>query len=416
MTRRSTFRRSVVFAILFAIPLLCAQETSSWEENFTRGSQAIRDGRYADAHRFMLGALEQSAAFPPNDIRRGQTDHVLGSVYQMQGNMRHAESLYLEARAIFEVNGAAGKKYLASTLDILGQLLFEEGRWGESEELLKQSLALYGELDGENDPHTMIPARHLGELYSTTGRHPQALVLLERAVKVFRQSGLTAGLAATLVSLGHLHLLEGRNDASEAALREAVRLNATLGDQHPALADSLVNLAVLYRVKGQSDRAEPLLRKAAGIYRAAGDPHLAGPLSELGHIALAARKYATAEKNFQESLDIVTKTFGPKHVTAALVLLPMSEACLGEHDYAKADALIRQALPRLRRFYSDASFEVAKALLIAAQIEEKQNRQSEAYSDYREAVAVYGRSIGPKHPEAIYAQELYSRFVKKLGR
>src|SRR5438552_18690250 len=156
MTRRSTFRRSVVFAILFAIPLLCAQEASSWEENFTRGSQAIRDGRYSDAHRFMLAAFEQAVAFPPNDIRRGQTDHVLGSVYQMQGDMRHAESLYLDARAIFEVNGAAGKQYLASTLDILGQLLFEEGRWGESEDVLKQWLALYGELDGGCDPETMI--------------------------------------------------------------------------------------------------------------------------------------------------------------------------------------------------------------------------------------------------------------------
>ena len=416
MTRRSTFRRSVVFAILLGATSLRAQDTSSWEDNFTRGSQAIRDGRYADARKFLLAAFEQAAAFPPNDIRRGQTDHVLGSAYQMQGEIPRAESLYFAARSIFEANGPAGKQYLASTLDILGELLFEEGRWAEAEQLLKQSLALYAELDGKNDPHTMIPTRHLGELYSTSGRRAEALVLLERAAKVFRDSGINSGLSATLVSLGHLHVVEGRYAEAETVLKESMRLNGALGDQHPALADSLVNLAVLYRIKGQSDRAEPLLRKAAGIYRAAGDPHLAGALTELGHIALRARKYATAENSLQESLDLVSKTFGPDHISVALVLLPMAEACLGEHEYARADALVRQALPKLRKLFGEASFEVAKALLIAAQIEEKQNRDSEAYSDYRESVSLYGRSIGPKHPEAIYAQELYSRFSKKFGK
>ena len=416
MTRRSTFRRSVVFAALLGVSLLHAEDSVSWQDNFTRGAQAIQDGRYADARQYLLAAQEQASAFPPNDIRRAQTEHVLGNAYQMQGDIRRAESLYLDARSIFEANGAAGKKYLASSLDILGQLLFEEGRWAEAEQLLKQSLALYVELEGENDPHTMIPARHLGELYSTLGRRSEALALLERAARVFRESGLTGGLSATLVSLGHLHMVEGRYVQAENTLKEAVRLNATLGDQHPALADSLVNLAALYRITGQSERAEPLLQKAAGVYRAAGDPHLAGPMSELGQIALTARKYAIAKNHFQDALDVVTKTFGPDHVAVALMLVPMAEACLGEHDYSKADSLVRRALPQLRHFFGDASTEVAKSLLIAAQIEEKQHRESEAYSDYREAITLYGRSIGPKHPEAVYAQELYSRFVKKLGK
>ena len=57
-----------------------------------------------------------------------------------------------------------------------------------------------------------------------------------------------------------------------------------------------------------------------------------------------------------------------------------------------------------------------RVLLSAAQIEEKQNRKTEAQSDYREAITLYGKSIGADHPEALHAQELYTRFVKKMRK
>ena len=85
-------------------------------------------------------------------------------------------------------------------------------------------------------------------------------------------------------------------------------------------------------------------------------------------------------------------------------------------DYTKAEAVIRRALEKERNSLGDSSFEVAKSLLIVAQIEEKQNRQSEADSDYRASVALYGKAIGANHPEALHARELYSRFAKKMRR
>jgi tetratricopeptide (TPR) repeat protein len=206
--------------------------------------------------------------------------------------------------------------------------------------------------------------------------------------------------------------VQGRYSLAETVLKEALALNARLGDHHPSLADAILNVAVLYRVEGKADRAEPLLRKAAKIYSDAGDPHLAGALSEMGLIALRRGKYATAETNLNQALDILTKAFGPEHVSVGLVEATLAEVYLNERDYTKAELLIRGALEKERSSLGDASFEVAESFLIAAQIEEKQNRKSEADSDYRRAVALYGNVVGDDHPEALYARELYSRFAK----
>ena len=416
MTHRGMLGRSVVFAPLFATLCLPAQDNSTWEENFVRGSEAIRAGRYPEARRILLAALVQARSFGADDVRRAQSNAVLATVYQLQGELKLADPLYLEARAILEANGDAGRSSLAYVLDSLGQLRLEQGRWVEAEQLLKQSRLLYEQTDGPNSLTSMSAVRHLGELYACLGRHAEAEALLKQTVVFLRKSEKPGVLAATLVSLGHLYMIEGHPALAESALKEAMDLDLKLRDGNPSLADAMVNLAALYRVEGQTARAEPLLRKAAKIYTDAGDPHLAGVLSETGLIALGSKKYATAEKNLLEALAMVTRANGPENIGAGLVEASLAEVYLAERDYGKAESFIRRALAKERTFLGDSSFEVAKSLLIVAQIEEKQNRQSEAQSDYREAVTLYGKSIGADHPEAVHAQELYTRFVKKMRK
>ena len=136
----------------------------------------------------------------------------------------------------------------------------------------------------------------------------------------------------------------------------------------------------------------------------------------MGLVALRFSQYTIAETNLKQALDILAKTFGPEHVSVGVVEASLAEVYLSERDYSKAESFIRGALEKERSSLGDASFEVAKSFLIAAQIAEKQNRSSEAESDYRKAVSLYGTTIGADHPEALHAQELYSRFAKKIHR
>ena len=416
MTHLWTLRRSVVFASLFAGCVLLAQDKRTWEDNFLRGAEAVRSGRYPEARQVLLTALEQSRSFDANDLRRASTYAVLATVYQLQGEPALADPLFLEARAILESNGEAGRSSLAFVLDSIGQLRMEEGRWGEAEQLMKQSRLLYEQTGGKDSLTSMTAVRHLGELYGCIGRQAEAEELLKQAETVLRRSEPSGALTATLISLGHIYVIEGRYNLAEPPLKEAMQLSIKIHDGDPSSADAMMNLAVLYRVEGQTDRAGPLLRKAAKIYTDAGDPHLAGALAETGLIALGDRKYAMAEKNLQEALAILTRVSGTENISVALVEVSLAQVYLSERDYAKAESYIRHALAKERTFLGDSSFEVAKSLLIAAQIEEKQNRQAEAQSDYCEAVTLYGKSIGADHPEALHAQALYTRFVKKMRR
>jgi len=416
MTPHPMFRRSVVFASLFAIQFVYGQGSSSWKENFLQGSEAIQLGRYADARRLLLAALDASNQFDANDLRRARTENGLAHLYALQGELKLAGTLYEESLAILQANGEAGKSLLPFVLDGLGELRIEEAHWTEAEQLLQQSKALQTELHGESSPLTMTVVTHLGELYACTGRHPEAENLFRQAIIVFRKSEQFGGLASTLATLGRVYIVEGRYVLAETVLKEALALNTRLGDRHPALADAMLNLAALYRVESNAERAEPLLRKAAKIYADTGDPRLAAALSEIGLIALRHGKYAIAETNLNQALEILTKAFGPKHVSVGLVEAALAEVYLKEHDYSKAELFIRGALEKQRRSLGEASFEVAQSFLIAAQIEEKQNRRTEADTDFRMAVALYGRVIGNDHPETLHARELYSRFSKKASR
>jgi len=416
MTRHARFKRVVVFASLLVVRVLHGQQQSPWQDHFLQGSKAIQLGHYPDARRLLLAALEDSNQFEVNDLRSAETKAALANLYTLQGELNLASELYQQSRAIVEANGDTGKPFLAALLDGLGEVRVEQARWTEAEQLLQQSYALHVELDGDNSPMTMAVARHLGELYACTGRDREAENLLQRAITVFRKSQHPEALASALMSLGRIYLEEARYPLAENALKEAVGLDQRLGENHPALGDAWLNLAILYRVEGHTERAEPLLQKAAKIYRDASDPHLAAVLSEMGLIALQHRKYAIAEANLKQALDILAETFRPDHVSVGVLEGSLAQVYFNEGEYSKAELFIRRALEKERRSLGEASFELAQSVLIAAQIEEKQNRRLEADADYRRAVALFGRLIGENHPGALHAQELYSRFAKKIRR
>jgi len=418
MARILSHGRNFVLGALFTGLSVMAQEATGWNSRLKDGIAAISSGHYEQAVQILTALSEESESFPSADLRRAKVAFSLASAYQYQGRLAVAEPLYLEAKTILEAAGPEARHTLGMTLHGLAQLRMDAGRWNEAEELLRAAAQKCGETGGEKDRCAIAARTHLGELYVLEDRSLEAEPILVGAVTILRESSPARDdlLADALRSLANAYRLERRYALAKPLLQESLDLSSRLGECHPLVADRLVDLAALYRLEHDVARGEPLLKKAVRTYEMSHDPHLADALHELGLPALDEGKYAIAEQDFERSLAIYEKTFGPDHVAVAGAEAGLAQAYLGERNYKKADSFIRRALAIGRASLGDTHFGLAKLLLVAARVQEQAHCPSEADLFYRQALAIYRRSLPDDHPERTEAEQQYAQFSKSFQK
>lgn len=146
------------------------------------------------------------------------------------------------------------------------------------------------------------------------------------------------------------------------------------------------------------------------------DPHLADALNELGLAAIEEGKYAIAKEDFERSLALYEKMFGPQTVAVAGAEAGLAQAYLGERNYKKAERFIGRAIAIGRASLGDAHLGVAKLLMVAARIQERAHRPSEADLLYRQALAIYRRRLLDDHPDRTEAEQQYAHFSKSFQK
>lgn len=418
MARTLSHGRNFVLGALFTGLSVMAQGTASWDSRLKDGIAAISSGHYGQAVQILTALSEEAESFPATDVRRAKVAFSLASAYQYQGRLAPAERLFVAARTILEAAGPEARHTLGMTLHGLAQLRMGASRWNEAEELLRSAAQMCGEAGGEKDPCVIAAGMHLGELYVLEDRSLEAEPILLHAVAILREISPPRDdlLADALRSLASLYRLQGRYALANPLLTESLDLSSRLGECHPLIADRLVDLAGLYRLEHDAARGEPLLKRALRIYEMSNDPHLADALDELGLAAIDEGKYAIAKEDFERSLALYEKTFGPESVAVAGAEAGLAQAYLGERNYKKAESFIRRAIAIGRASLGDAHFGVAKFLMVAARIQERAHRPSEADLLYRQALAIYRRRLPNDHPDRTEAEQQYARFSKSLQK
>jgi tetratricopeptide (TPR) repeat protein len=418
MTHASSLSRRCALTALVATFFLAAQQRTNWEAHFQEGVRAFEAGRYAQSIESLTAALQDAAAFPALDLRRADAAHLLGMSYQFRGDFDRAQIFYLQAKAIRESTGEAGRKFLGITLDGMAQLRFEQERWKDAEELDRQAVATCNETRGEYDECTLTANRHLAEIYSVEGRLAEGESILQKVIQAARRDA-TLGPQLLPVALRDQALIviaKGQYNQAEPLLKEALDLSGKLGQDRSETADNLVALARLYRVEGDSARAEPLLNQAAAIYEKNADSCLAHALQELGMIAITDGKYAIARQRLLRAIDTYRRFLGADHINAAIAEVGLAEAYLGERNYTEAESAIEPALVKETAVLSDAHPELARAHMIAARISERLRHGPDAAAHYRQALDIYRRITPRDNPVRVLAERQYERFTKSFRK
>ncbi|WP_295361928.1 serine/threonine-protein kinase [Arenimonas sp.] len=244
----------------------------------------------------------------------------IGLLYLRAGHRDDAERLLLDALALQQEIGPAGRYALARLQAQLASLLAEDGRTTEARTLLNSSLA---DLDGmaASEPATALAvlldaAATMGEF----GEHQTRVGHMRRALDLLASPGNASPTTEAEARLQLTNALGELGD-NESALAESTlaleRANASLGPGHGRMVALLSAHAKALRILGQPVEAEEALRHALEIQLRWDQPGSRTVLSLRNNLALAlgeAGKRPEEQQEFRLLLDLRREALGADHI------------------------------------------------------------------------------------------------------
>lgn len=350
-------------------------------------------GRYAEAERHLLAALEMRQRLHPAEHPVvGQSWSNLGYLYLVRGRTGEARSAIERALAIRRRSLAPTHPHVANSLTTLGRILHRCGNLRAARDVSTQAAEAYRDSLGE--------------------RHPQ--------------------YAASLTLVGRLELALGRRAKAELhLLRARAVLEETLGPNHRWFAEVLVALAELSEAEGRPADAFPLYERALAILRqtlAADRYELVEILLGLGRNLLQRDHPGLARERLMEAERLLSTIPAGYLELRLTVWRHLASAALQVGRADEAEAVARKALDALAPTESaspraggtlpeaclspeDAERHRTDWLLIQAEAAAQLGRGEQAHTLLKQLLAETERRAGPHAPELI---PLLSRLAATL--
>ena len=299
--------------------------------------------------------------------------HLLGRVDVAWALYAPASELFEEALALRVASFGADSAEAGDSLHWLAQTQHYQGRYEEAERNLHRALAIHRQRLGAGDPLSLHIAMTLGDVQHTRGRLAAAEATLRGALGALGESGDRDLLAIGVRDLANVLRDRGALAESEAAYREALRIQTGVVD----VAISEVYFARLLILRGSFVEAERLLT---------------------GNIALMRRIY------------------GGDHPTIGIALRDLGYLRLEQGRLDEAEASLEQALRVFRGFVHGDHPMVPRAGALQAEVALRGGRPEEAVRRARSTLAQFERLELGEHPAAIDTCGTLGEALRALGR
>jgi CHAT domain-containing protein/tetratricopeptide (TPR) repeat protein len=328
----------------------------------------------------------------------------LALLYQNQGEISEAKSLYIEAleirRRLFlnhEHNDLATSiNNLAALYELQGEVSAAKALYIEALEV-RRRLFLNHE---HNDLATSI--NNLAALYELDGETSMAEPLYIEALEIRRRlcSNMDDNCLATSINnLAHLYIYQGQINLAEPLYLEALAMMRRLfkDRDHKDLATTIDNLGYLYLSQGKINVAESLYEESLNINRRLfkdRDHHdLAASINNAATLYQSQGKYSKAESLYAETLGIMRRLFeGCDHKDLATSIDNLAASYQSQGKYSAAQPLCIEALLMYRRLFADRDHQdLAVSINNLAALYEFQGELSKAEVLYEESLAIYRR-------------------------
>jgi serine/threonine protein kinase/tetratricopeptide (TPR) repeat protein len=200
-------------------------------------------------------------------------------------------------------------------------------------------------------------------------------------------------------TIGRVYTQLGLYDRARPLLVRSVELERGAGTDDE-LAQSLEQLGDLDQTQGRFADAERELNEALDLRKQLygdTDPRVAGGMDALGKVYVRNGQYDEAEPLLLGALDVLKRAAVPDSIQIASVLNDLGAMYLYERQLDRAQPYLEEALGIRRRTLPPLDPELAKSWNNLGTLYYRQKRYAEAVRPYREAQAIFEKVLAPDH-------------------
>lgn len=276
-----------------------------WQALEREANKAHEAGRYTEAERLHLAAIQEAEKHPSGATRMATSLNNLAMLHAATGRYQDAESRLKRALTIYENALGPDHPETASILVNLGSVYYEQERYPDAAAAYRRSLPILENALGPDHPVIVTTLNNLAEVYRRRENYSEAEALYRRVLVILDKApNEDPRLASALNNLGLLYADQERHLEAERFHRRALQIwQNTLGTDHPLVAAGLNNLAELFLKQGRDAEAGPL---------------------------------------FERAVDILIKAFGPEHPDLAKVLRNLALSHYAQGNIAAAEVIRRR--------------------------------------------------------------------------
>jgi CHAT domain-containing protein len=372
------------------------------------GSALSAAGRHDEAIPILEQGLRiKEASLSPTAVSVARTLEAMGLALQRHGAYDHSGPIVRRAAAIHEAANPLHPSRITS-LNLLAQQLWFEGRLIESRTTSERAVALASKVLRPNHPMLALSLRYLAATAADLGDVAEALALKRRALAIAEaefgpEHHLTAAYLQT-VAVTELH--EGDFVAARARFRRALEIvERKYTTWHEYVATTLGTLARADASLGDYAAAQRELDRAVEIQTRIGGanhPYVAGVLTDLAAVYRDRGLPDRALPLLERALAMREARLGPRHRDVARTLRDMASTVVLLEQGPRAAALIERAEAIWRSLDAPDAPEYAMVLALAGSVQERLGNHARARSYFDRALQLWGKVYGTAHPQ--YAQ------------
>jgi len=214
--------------------------------------------------------------------------------YNLKGGIYKGQSLFDKSLDAYEQSASyykkAGDMKTAASMKVdVGIVLFKQGKYRESNELLFKIMDLY---ESDNDYNNIgLCYSQIGQNYWNLNLYDSAIACHNKAIGLRKQAANRSGEAFSWEQLGTLYQRAGFKNKALEALDTAARLYEDLGSK-TELAEVLLEAGKVYKNDKENDKAEQYYKRASNALAALGNKSsYADALFELGLLTMGDKPY-----------------------------------------------------------------------------------------------------------------------------
>lgn len=361
------------------------------------------DTKMLTIHRLVQAVLQDAM---PVDMKKQ---------WKERAQYTQAEHFFQQALAIDEQVYGPEHLEVATDLNNLACLYWNQGKYAETEPLFQHALAIRQQQLGHEDPDTAEALQNLACLYQTQGNDEEAKQMFQAAVMIDEHSTGTA-VAIDLSNQADLSRRLGHYEEAESLLERALAIHEQhVGQEDLNTAHILHKQGLLAYEQGKCEAAESFFRRTLDRYEQwLGDehPNTAQILNALAELSRIQGKYEEAEPLFQRALALKKKQFGEMHSSTAaslngLALLYLQqgkwvyvkqEKYMKEGRFEEAESLLEHALEIRQHVLGNEHPNTALLLNNLACLYQAQEKHVEAEQFFRHALTIFEKRVGREHP------------------